>query len=191
MKSKTIISSLLILVLVILYSCKKENNKSFESKIEKITPKKASPDFEARVKKVISLMENLLGVTIDVGFGRHEIHYYPNGQSYTVCYPHEDGICYLKINTTINSQNSGSILSGIIAKKTTGELICCIDETVFTDTYSRFAINKDYINLTSDLVIDDKDILSAFQLEEPLVIEKGNIPYQSIEGITIINLGIH
>ncbi len=190
-KTTIIISSLIILAGVIFYSCSKEDTKPVVNKTEKIIPKYASPGYEAMIKKVAGILGSLLNITIDIKTGYYEAIYYPNGNLFKeICNP-GDAICKLKITTSGSSINPDFILNGFIGKNEKGELLCCIGENVDPESYNKLFNSEGIINLTSDLLIDDIKILSTFNYQEPIVVKKGIISFQKIDGITVINLGVH
>jgi len=190
-KISLIIASLLIFSSVIFYSCTKEESKKSETKIETKIPKMASPAYAAMIKKLAGIIGDLLGITIDIKTGFFEGTYYPNGKPQHIICHNGDAICVLTISTSTGPTNPGFILGGLLGKNEKGEILCCIDESADPESYKNLINKEGFIDLTSNTVIDDESILSFFQIESPIVIEKGHIPYQRIEGITIINLGIH
>lgn len=193
-KIKLLIVSLLLVSGVTLYSCKKEESKPTISKIEKISNLKASPGFAALAKKVAGLIGNFLNIKVDFRTGSwYYEEIYKDGQLISKregCNPC-DAICILHISSNAAPNNPDFILNGLLGVNDKGELLCCIDEIEDPASYQHLVNPEGYLDLTSDLVIDDKDVLSAFGLSEPFIIGKGHIPFQSIDGVTIINLGVH
>ncbi|MFZ4412087.1 MAG: hypothetical protein ACOYOV_03305 [Bacteroidales bacterium] len=190
-KIKLILASLLLISGIIFYSCTKEEFKQSEPKIEKRVPKMASPGYEAMLKKLAKIIGEMFSVTIDVKSGFYEAYYYPNGQLWHFkCNP-GDAICVLHISTFVGPTNPDFLLNALLGINDKGELLCCINESEDTAAYKRLVKPEGYIDLTSDLIIDDENILSTFGISSPIEIKKGKIPFQSIEGVTIINLGIH
>jgi len=190
MKKISIILSFTIICTIFCY-CKKEIPIPNENKIDKILPKKASPGYEEMLRKLAKFIRELFNITIDIKSGFYYAVYYPNGNLYKEgCNPC-DAICKLVIHTGICNSNPDISLNCLIVKNDKGEILCCMNEGEDQTSFNRLINTERLIHLTSDLVIDDEGFLTEFGYNEPIVIEKGNIQYQIIDGITFINLGVH
>lgn len=188
---KIILVICLVIIGKVFISCTKEESELIKNKSEKIIPKMASPEYEAMLKKLAKFIGSLLDITIDIKSGYYYAVYYPNGNLYKEgCNP-GDAICKFVIHTGVSNSNPDISLNCLIGKNDKGELICCMNEGEDQSSFDILINSEGLINLTSDIIIDDEQILSRFGYSEPIVIEKGNIPYQKIGGITFINLGIH